>query len=107
MTNKPDILDGVTVTTTVESFIANGSDGATVVVRTDHDLDIKFKRGEVAPNHEGRLSVAMILGIDDEPTDLILVHGEDAREALLEVREVVELALTGLKQGVEWRRQVR
>ena len=84
------------VKTTVESFTATDGANHTVVVRQDNDLDVKFRRGEVAPNDQGRLRVAMVLGVDDGPIDLVLFHGEDVRETLLEIREAVEVALTGL-----------
>jgi len=98
MTTKPNMNDGVTVTRTIDAFTAiNSTDGHTVVVRQDDDLDIKFKRGEVAPHNSGERQVALVLGVDGEPIDLVLFHGTDVREALLEVREAAELALMGLE----------
>jgi hypothetical protein len=37
----------------VEAFVATDENGSSVHVRTDSDLAIKFKRGEVAPNDTG------------------------------------------------------
>jgi hypothetical protein len=39
----------------------------------------------------------MVLGVDGEHIDLVLIHGAEAREALLQIREAAELALAGLK----------
>jgi len=65
MTDKSTTSVTEPVKTSVESFTATDSANHMVVVRQDDDLNIKFKRGEVAPHDQGRLSVAMILGVDD------------------------------------------
>jgi len=58
-------------------------------------LDVRFKRGEVTPNNDGDVKVAMILGVDSEPIDLIITCGrEDVYEVLLRAREAVTFAMT-------------
>ena len=84
----------------VEAFVATDENGSSVHVRTDSDLGIKFKRGEIAPNDTGHINVAMVLSVDDENIDLILFDsGESAREVLGQIREAAEQALEGLKKG--------
>ena len=68
------------------------------MVRQDDDLGIKFKRGEVARGDDGNRRVVMILGVDDEPIDLLLFDGADVREVLLEIHEAIEVALVGLRR---------
>jgi hypothetical protein len=82
----------------VEAFVATDENGSSVHIRTDSDLGIKFKRGEIAPSDTGRINVAMVLSVDDENIDLILFDsGESAKEVLGQIREAAEQALEGLK----------
>lgn len=81
----------------VESFVATAENGSSVHVRSDDDLALQFKRGEIAPANTGRINVAMVLSVDDENIDLILIDSGEATEVLRQVREAAEQALEGLK----------
>ena len=86
----------------MEAFSAREGD-ASVYVEIDDDLLLKFRRADVAVGNTGdsRIRIAMILGLDDDETDLIVVNspGHGLERALHAVETAVQRALAGFPSG--------
>jgi hypothetical protein len=83
--------------TRVWGFEARSDDGHTVDCRTDADLRVRFKQGEVCRGDSGSIEVAMVLGIDELTADRIDISDSSLsmRERLELVKAAVDLALEG------------
>jgi hypothetical protein len=86
-----------TTRTRVWGFEALGDDGHTVDCKTDPDLGVRFKQGEVCRGDSGSIEVAMVLGIDEVTCDRIDISDSSLsmRERLELIKAAVDLALEG------------
>lgn len=81
----------------VEAFWTDAGDLGSVHVTTDDDLSLRFTRGEVAKSnveHSDAL-LAMCLGVDGEPIDVLVCSGEEVYEVLMRAQSAINTALAG------------
>jgi hypothetical protein len=84
--------------TEVEAFSVDAGPRGSVHVITDDDLCIRFLRGKVALSNVENTDalMALCLGVDGEPIDLVVCSGDEPLfEVLARAQVAIETALKG------------